>query len=65
MEKLISIYNNPQRGYVFCVSTTILNKKLHTNVRPIIMLSLEEVEENWKDVTDIIEEFINSVTSKK
>ena len=25
----------------------------------------EEVEENGKDVTDIIEEFINSVTSKK
>ena len=45
MEKLISIYNNSQRGYVFCASTTILNKKLHTNVRPIIMLSLEEVSE--------------------
>ena len=45
MEKLISIYNNPQRGYVFCASTTILNKKLHTNVRPIIMLPLEEISE--------------------
>ncbi len=45
MGKLISIYNNPQRGYVFCASTTILNKKLHTNVRPIIMLPLEEISE--------------------
>lgn len=45
MEKVISIYNNPQRGYVFCASTTILNKRLHTNVRPIIVLPLEEISE--------------------
>lgn len=45
MEKLISIYDNPQRGYVFCASTTILNKRLHTNVRPIIMLPLEGISE--------------------
>ena len=45
MEKLIRIFNNLQRGFVFCASTTILHKKLHTAVRPIILLPLEDVSE--------------------
>ena len=45
MEKSITIYYNPEKGYVFCAETYTLPRKMRTNAKPAILLSAEDASE--------------------